>query len=301
MTYSIVARDERTGHMGVASQSQAFAVGSSVPWALSGSGVVATQSMGEPMYGELGLDALRAGLTAAEALTALRSVDPHPERRQVAMVDVRGGVDVYTGDACTAAAGHLVGDGCAALANMVVSEAVWQAMVAAWETTDAPVAQRLLAALHAAEDEGGDFRGRRSAAVLVVRAERTGRPWRDQIVDLRVDDDPDPVGRLDDLVSRSDRYHATVEAFDLALAGRTDAAEAVLDRVPPPDPSHDPDVALWTAVILWAAGRESEARALLEDIARVAPPFLRAARGLTEVGLVPGGDAFERVVADLTR
>ena len=103
MTYSILARDTDTGEMGVASQSQAFAVGDSVPWASPGHGVIATQSMGEPAYGELGLEAMRAGLTASEALTALRSVDPRPERRQVAMIDGQGDIAVYTGDRCVAA------------------------------------------------------------------------------------------------------------------------------------------------------------------------------------------------------
>ncbi|WP_211263135.1 DUF1028 domain-containing protein [Thioalkalivibrio nitratireducens] len=102
MTYSIVARDQRTREMGVATQSQAFAVGSSVPWAMPGAGVIATQSIGEPMYGELGLDLMRSGLTAPEALDALRSIDPSPERRQVAMIDCSGALAAYTGDSCVA-------------------------------------------------------------------------------------------------------------------------------------------------------------------------------------------------------
>ena len=287
MTYSIVVRDERTGHMGVACQSQAFAVGSSVPWAASGIGIVATQSMGEPMYGSLGLDALQAGLSAAEAMRALRSVDPFPERRQVAMVDSYGGFDVYTGEACVAAAGHRVGRGCAALANMVVSADVWIAMVHAWETTDGPVAQRLMAALQAAEDEGGDFRGRRSAAIIVVQSERTGRPWRDQLVDLRVDDGPDPVGELGRLVARSERYHRTVEAFDLAIGGDTDDALRILGEGLDPDPAGEPDVALWTAIVLALSGRDADAAALFRRIGRRRPEFVEAARRFDDVGLLP--------------
>jgi uncharacterized Ntn-hydrolase superfamily protein len=147
MTYCIVARDAGEGHMGIATQSQAFSVGSSVSWAAPGHGVVATQSLGEPMYGELGLAGLTAGLTAQQALTALNSVDPHPERRQVAMVDGHGNVAAYTGEACVAAAGHCVGDGCAALGNLVSSPRVWTAMLEAFELTLNGYTAEALAAL----------------------------------------------------------------------------------------------------------------------------------------------------------
>lgn len=285
MTYSIVARDPQTGEMGVACQSQAFAVGSSVPWALSGYGVVATQSMGEPMYGELGLDALRGGLTASEALTALRAVDPHPERRQVAMVDSYSNFDVYTGEACVPEAGHQLGEGCAALANMVVSQEVWAAMVDAYTSASGPLATRLLAALHAAEEAGGDLRGRRSASIVVVRAQRTGRPWRDQVVDLRVDDHDNPVAELDRLAAQSSRYHRTVQAFELALDGHPGEALRVLDDVDDPDPGRDPDLALWYAVVLALAGRDDEARARFTALHDDAPAFVEAAQRFQKVAL----------------
>ncbi|HWH15536.1 MAG TPA: DUF1028 domain-containing protein [Miltoncostaeaceae bacterium] len=287
MTYSIVARDEQSGEMGIACQSQAFAVGSSVPWALPGIGVVATQSMGEPLYGDLGLENLQAGLTAGEALRALRSVDPHPERRQVAMVDGYGNVAVYTGEACVAAAGHARGSCCAALGNMVASARVWEAMVGAWEGAAGTMAERLVAALHAAEAEGGDVRGRRSAAVTVVRARRTGRPWRDRLVDLRVDDHPDPVGEIDRLVRTSARYHRVVEALDQALDGEAGAAAGDLGELPPPDPAEEPDIAMWTALVGALAGRDAEAAALMSRLREAAPPFATVARRMGDVGLIP--------------
>ena len=289
MTYSIVARDPETGQMGVATQSQAFAVGASVPWAAPGFGVVATQSMGEPMYGDLGLDALRAGLTAAEALRALRSVDPHPERRQVGMVDTAGRIEVYTGEGCVAAAGHAHGDGCAALANIVRGPAVWEAMVDAYHRTDGWLPGRLMAALHAAEDAGGDDRGVRSAAILVVRAERSGRPWRDTVTDLRVDDDADPLGRLDGMVVHNRRYHETVAAFELALDGD---GEAAVDRLPAsPEGAgdgagDDPDLVLWRAIVLGLAGRDAEAARLGEALARRAPEVASVAGRFGDAGLV---------------
>jgi uncharacterized Ntn-hydrolase superfamily protein len=285
MTYSIVARDPETGHMGVATQSQAFAVGSSVSWALPGYGVIATQSVGEPMYGELGLDVLRAGLTAPEALRALRTVDPHPEQRQVAMVDAQGNFDAYTGAACIAEAGHAVGERCVALANLVASDAIWGAMVAAFEEATGPVASRLLAALRAAEAEGGDLRGRRSAAILVVEAERSGRPWRDQIVDLRVDDHHDPVEELARLVRHSERYHVFVEAFEAALDGRAERGIELLGDEPA-DAATEPDLTLWKAVVLAKGDREDEAAALLEQLSSAAPAFLEAARRFGRAGIV---------------
>ena len=288
MTYSIIARDRDTGYMGVASQSQAFAVGSSVPWAASGTGIVATQSMGEPMYGDLGLDALRAGLTAAETLTALRSVDPYPERRQVGIVDLSGGIEVYTGDACVAAAGHAVGDGCAALANIVESPRVWESMIEAYESTTGWLPHRLLAALHAAEEAGGDSRGRRSAAILVVRAESSGRPWRDIITDLRVDDHPDSVNRISQMVEHNWRYHLTVAAFERALDG--DAAAAV-EELPDYQDSRelDDDLLLWRAIVLATAGQMDEARRLGADLAERSPAMATVARRFGDVDLVDAG------------
>ncbi|BBY43722.1 DUF1028 domain-containing protein [Mycolicibacterium celeriflavum] len=301
MTYSIVARDAQTGLMGVACQSQAFAVGASVPWAVSGSGVIATQSMGEPMYGELGLDILRAGLTAVEALTALRSVDANPERRQVAMIDTCGNVAVYTGEACVPAAGHLEGNGCVALANMVVSEAVWEAMIDAWEHTQASVPARLARALHAAEDEGGDMRGKRSAAMVVVDPTTTGRPWHDRLVDLRVDDHEDPLGMLDRLLALNTRYHNAVEAFDLALGGNIQDALARLDGAPAPDPVRDPDIALWTALVLALGDREDDAARVLAELSSTAPQFVEAARRFSEVRLLPPNTPVTRLLDELQR
>jgi uncharacterized Ntn-hydrolase superfamily protein len=296
LTYSIVARDPDTGQMGVATQTQALAVGASVPWASPGYGVIATQSMGEPMYGELGLDMLRGGLTAAEVLAALREVDPHPERRQVAMVDTRGGLEVYTGAGCVAEAGHRIGDGCAALANMVVSPAVWDGMIDAFEEAEGTLAARLLAALHAAEAAGGDFRGRRSAALLVVRAERTGRPWRDQVVDLRVDDAEDPLAQLDVLLDSSQRYHRVVAALDLALAGHAEDACADLERMAEEDPGTEPDLLMWRALTIALAGQEEAARAAVDELATSAPVFVETLRRFGPAGLVPDPGLLDRIL-----
>jgi uncharacterized Ntn-hydrolase superfamily protein len=303
VTYSIVARDPRTGEMGVATQTQALAVGASVPWASPGYGVIATQSMGEPMYGELGLDMLRGGLTAPEVLTALRQVDPQPARRQVAMVDTSGGIDVYTGDGCVAEAGHRISDECAALGNLVAAPAVWEDMVDAFEAAEGSLASRLLDALHAGEAAGGDFRGRRSAALLVVRAERTGRPWRDQVVDLRVDDAEDPLGQLDVLLDRSGRYHRVVAALDLAMEGRAEEACVDLDRMAEEEADTEPDLLMWRALTIGLAGREDAARAAVAELQATAPAFVEALRRFGPAGLVPDPTLLDRIIpsADAAR
>jgi len=300
VTYSIAARDPDTGEMGLATQSQAFAVGSSVPWAEPGYGVIATQSIAEPYYGELGLDLLRGGMTATESLRAMRSIDPHPERRQVVMIDARGDISVYTGDGCVAAAGHRVGEHCCALANLVVGEAVWNDMVDAFETTAGPLAHRLVSALVAAEAAGGDLRGRRSAAVVVVRAERTGRPWQDQLVDLRVDDHHDPVSELCRLVETSATYHDVVRGFELAIdgdpiRGATEIDELDLQR------RDDPDLLMWRAAVLAMAGRADEAVDAFARLHRDHPQFVEAARRMVPAGLFNDSgsvlDAIDRAVA----
>ncbi|RBY89485.1 DUF1028 domain-containing protein [Blastococcus sp. TF02A-30] len=295
MTYSIVARDPETGEMGVATQSQAFAVGNSVPFALPGHGVIATQSMAEPMYGAVGLDLLQGGFTAQEVLTALSSVDPQPERRQLAILGVNGDLAAYTGAQCVDAAGHLTGETCVALANMAASPAVWEAMVEQFEGSGGPLAQRLLSSLQAGEEAGGDFRGRRSAAIMVIRATTTGRPWHDMVVDLRVDDSADPLTALADLLVTRARYQDVVRYFQQAIDGDPVTADRELELLRPMDPVTEPDQLMWRAVVAALAGREDAAREMLVELGRSAPQFLEATRRFGKAGLMPA-DVIERIV-----
>ncbi len=168
MTYSIVARDKKTGEFGVAVQSHYFQVSPAVPWALAGVGAVATQSRVNLSYGPLGLELLQAGYNAEQALKALTAGDPQAEVRQCAIVDAAGKVAAHTGGKCIPAAGHTLGDGFSCQANLMEKDTVWDAMAAAFESTDAPLAERMMAALEAAEAEGGDIRGKQSAAMLLV-------------------------------------------------------------------------------------------------------------------------------------
>ena len=228
MTYSIVARDQKTGEFGVAVQSHYFQVSPAVPWALAGVGAVATQSMVNISYGPLGLELMQAGYNAEQALKALTAGDPQADVRQCAIVDAAGNVAAHTGSKCIPAAGHKLGDGFSVQANLMEKDTVWAAMANAFTTTDAPLAERMMAALDAAEAEGGDIRGKQSAAMLVVAATGTGRPWEDRIIDLRVDDAAEPLVELRRLLRIKRAYMTAGEADQLEESGDLPAAIAKL-------------------------------------------------------------------------
>ena len=200
-TFSIVARDSESGRMGVAVQSHWFSVGSTVTWAEAGVGAVATQALVEVSHGPLGLDLMRGGRSATEALRALLAADEGRAVRQVAMVDANGEVAVHTGERCIADAGHVAGETFSAQANMMVTADVWPAMTDAYERSRGDFAERMLEALEAGQTAGGDVRGRQSAAILIVEGESTGCPWVDTTMDLRVEDHAKPIKELRRLVT----------------------------------------------------------------------------------------------------
>lgn len=224
MTYSIVARDRDTGELGVAVQSHYFQVGPVVPWARSGIGAVATQSQVNVSFGPAGLDLLQSGFTAEQALKALLAGDPGAENRQVAIVDAAGNVAAHTGPRCIPAAGHRTGDGFSCQANLMEKDTVWDAMCAAFTATGGPLAERMMAALEAAEAEGGDIRGRQSAAMLVVAGASTGRSWEDRVIDLRVEDAPDPLAELRRLLRLKRAFMTNSDADRLEEGGDPEAA-----------------------------------------------------------------------------
>jgi len=199
-TYSIVAHDPTTGEMGVAVQSHWFSVGPVVPWAEAGVGAIATQALVNISYGPGGLDLLRQGKSAAEVVAELIESDEGRDVRQLAVVDAQGNVAAHTGRKCIPDAGHIIGDNFSVQANMMLNERVWPAMAQTFEQGDGPLAERMVAALEAAQAEGGDIRGRQSAALVVVRGEATGKAWEDRLIDLRVEDHPEPVQELQRLL-----------------------------------------------------------------------------------------------------
>jgi uncharacterized Ntn-hydrolase superfamily protein len=224
-TYSIVAHDRTTGEMGIAVQSHWFAAGTGVIWAEPGVGVVAVQSDADPWYGG-GLERLRAGDSASAALAAMLAKGPRPETHQLALVDRWGGVVAHTGGDCLAEAGHIVGPDFSVQANMMLNDTVWPAMAEAFTRATGPLAERMLAALDAAEACGGDLRGRQAAAIMVVRPEATGNRRRDRPVDLRVEDHPEPLDELRRLLTIRRAVDRADRAFDLMSAGDYPAAAA---------------------------------------------------------------------------
>lgn len=221
MTYSIVARDPDTGELGVAVQSHWFSVGSIVTWARPGVGAVATQANADPGYGPRLLDLLSRGVHAEQALATLVANDPGGHSRQVAVVDGAGHVAAYTGSSAMAYAGHVTGAGVSCQANIMASERVWPAMLEAFSVAGGSLTSRLLSALDAAEREGGDLRGRQSAAILVVAPD--AEAW-ETVVSLRVEDHPEPLAELRRLVALHDAYVLAGRADELAGAGRHDDA-----------------------------------------------------------------------------
>lgn len=215
-TYSIVAIDTVTGEIGAAVQSHWFSVGTIVIWARAGVGAVATQSFVNPAYGPQGLALMEMGVVPDAALKVLVDADEGRAFRQVGMINASGKAVAHTGGQCIPAAGHLVGSHNAIQANMMEKASVWPAMERTFLAAEGPLAERLLAALKAAEAEGGDIRGRQSAALLVVRGEATGRDWEDRLVDIRVDDHDRPLEELERLLTVH-RAYAHMNAGDVAI------------------------------------------------------------------------------------
>ena len=244
-----MARDKDTGELGVAVQSHYFQVGPVVPWVLAGVGAVATQSHVNVSFGPLGLEFMRSGYTPEQALKALLAGDTTPEMRQVALVDAAGNVAAHTGARCIPAAGHRTGDGFSCQANLMEKDTVWGAMFDAYTSTRAALAERMLAALDAAEAEGGDIRGKQSAAMVVVRGNPSGRSWEDRIIDIRVEDSREPLVELSRLLRIKRAYTSDDAAERLEVAG--DVGSAVKLRMEAADQAPDlVELSFWAGLDL---------------------------------------------------
>jgi uncharacterized Ntn-hydrolase superfamily protein len=285
-TYSIVARDPASGQLGVAVQSHWFSVGSVVSWAEAGVGAVATQSFVDPAYGPLGLDLMRAGKAAPDALASLLAGDAQRDVRQVAMLDARGGVATHTGKKCIPAAGGQTGADYAVQANLMEKETVWPAMARAFEAATGDLAERMLQALEAAEREGGDIRGRQSAAILVVKPTSNGRPWADKVFDLRVEDHPDPVGELRRLVDVQRAYNHMTAGDDCTALSDWACAEREYGAAQALQPTN-PELAFWHAVALAQSGKLEPARPLFAKAFAADPRWRELVRRLPAVDQLP--------------
>ncbi len=263
-TYSIIAYDSTTGQFGAAVQSHYFRV-ADVIWAKAGVGAVATQSLVDFNYGPLGIEMMQAGKSATQALEGLLASDPQSRVRQVAMIDRSGQAVAHTGSHCIAEAGHHVGHHYSVQANLMENVTVWPAMAKAFESTEGDLAEKMLAALDAAEAEGGDIRGRQSAALLVVTGEPTGRDWSDRLFDLRVDDSPEPLVELRRLVGIA-RAYDHMDQGDLAIEiGDFETAEKEYAMAADLAPGNL-EVRYWQAVTLVSVGETERALPIFKDI-----------------------------------
>ncbi len=291
-TYSIVAVDRETGEIGAAVQSHWFSVGSSVTWAEPGVGAVATQSFIDPAYGPRGLYLMRTGTPAPQALASLLRADPDSQVRQVAMIDAAGNAGSHTGSLNIPAAGNLLGDGYSVQANLMNRPTVWPAMARAFETSDGDLADRMLAALKAAEAEGGDIRGMQSAALIVVSGDRNAPPWA-RVFDIRVEDSPDPLGELDRLLTVARAYRSATAGDDFMTAGNVDSALAAYGRAASflPDSATNGELVFWQGVTMLDMGRKQEAIPLLARAFQQSEAWIELLRRLPVVGLLSATDA----------
>jgi len=285
-TYSVVARDANTGQIGVAVQSHWFSVGAVVPWAEAGVGAVATQSFVDPSYGPMGLALMKAGRSAPEALAALLAGDAGRDVRQVGMIDAQGRGATHTGRLNIPAAGGEVGNGYTVQANLMEKATVWPAMAKAFEGAKGDLAERMLAALDAAQAEGGDIRGQQSAALLVVKGQSSGRPWADKVFDLRVEDHPLPLEELRRLVRVQRAYNHMGAGDDCVTAKDWVCAEREYGAARTLEP-RNAEMAFWHAVALATGGRLAEARPLFLQAFVADPRWKELVRRLPAVDQLP--------------
>src|SRR4026209_1784504 len=300
-TFSIVARDPATGELGVAVQSHWFSVGPIVPWVEAGVGAIATQSFVDPSYGKSGLELMRAGKSASDTLKELLAKDEGREVRQVAMIDAQGRVDAWTGNNDIQAAGHIVGTNYSVQANLMLNDKIWPAMSRAFENTRGDLAERMLAALDAAQAAGGDIRGRQSAAIVVVTGKPTGMAWKDRTFDLRVDDSPEPLVELRRLVKLQRAYNH-MNAGDLAVDKKDNegalreygAAEQLV-----PD---NAEMIYWHAVALVNMGRVDDSLPLFRKVFKMDPNWATLTPRLPKSGLLPDDQkVIERILSTAKR
>lgn len=285
-TFSIVARDAKTGEMAVGVQSHWFSVGTAVPWGEAGVGVVATQSFVNKSYGPKGLALIKAGKTAPEALQELLAQDEGREVRQVAMIDTNGNVNAHTGKNCIDYASQIVGKNFSVQSNMMLNNKVCPAMAKAFEASEGkPLAERILIALQAAQAVGGDIRGKQSAAILVVAGKSTGQIWTDRLIDLRVDDNDLPLVEMERLLKlfrayeHMDKGDLATEKNDMKLA--MEEYGAAMKMFP-----KNLEMQYWTAITLANNKKVKEAGIMLQKIYKQDANWRELTKRLTKVNLL---------------
>jgi uncharacterized Ntn-hydrolase superfamily protein len=285
-TFSIVAFDPATGQLGAAVQSHWFSVGGSVIWAEPGVGAVATQSFIEVSYGPNGLKAMREGASAPEALKTLLSKDEHTNVRQVGMVDAKGRVAVHTGDKAIDAHCEIAGEHFTVQANMMANPSICPAMKAAYEASHGDLAERMMAALEAAQAAGGDARGKQSAAILVVAGDAATPVWKGRLFDLRVEDSPEPILELRRLLGVARTYRKMTEGDDLMTVGKVEEALAAYSAAETMSPDND-EAVFWHAATLAAIDRVDESLPLFRKAFAMNPRWRVLVQRLPASDLLP--------------
>jgi len=290
-TFSIVARDDNTGELGVGVQSHWFSVGTAVPWAEAGVGAVATQSFVNKSFGIRGLELLKKGLTAQEALDSLLKDDEAREVRQVAIIDQSGNVAAHTGTNCIQYAAHIKGQHFSVQSNMMLTDKVNKAMADAFlKSTGKPLAERILLSMEAAQQAGGDIRGQQAAAILVVPADAHGKPWDERTVDLRVDDSPAPLKELRRLLKVHTAYQhmnngdLAVEQQDMEKAMQE--YSAAMKLMP-----ENLEMQFWTAVTLANNKQVDKALPIFKKVFLLDKNWKELTRRLPEVKLLTVSEA----------
>jgi len=285
-TFSIVARDSRTGEMAVAVQSHWFSVGSVVSWGEAGVGVVATQSFTNKSFGMRGLELLKQGKSPQEALDILLSDDSGKDFRQVAILDKLGRAATFTGKSCIDMAGHQNGENFSVQANMMLNDKVVPAMEKAWKEYSAlPLAERMVAVLKEAQKAGGDIRGKQSAVLLVFAAETSATPWNDKLIDLRVDDAVDPIKEIERLLKvfrafehmNKGDYYVEINEMKSAMDEYNKAMKLFPDNL---------EMEYWTAITLANSKEISKASEMLQSIYKRDPNWRELTRRLPKSGVL---------------
>jgi len=294
-TFSIVAMDSVTGELGVAVASRFFAVGAVVPWARAGIGAVATQSFANTTFGWRGLDLMEKGSTPEEAIETLIGSDDDPDRRQVGMVAADGKSATYTGEHCLPWAGGRSGPGYAIQGNILAGEAVVTSMERAYLETEGTLAERLYAALVAGDAEGGDARGRQSAAMLVVKEGAGYGGYTDQAIDIRVDDHPEPFEELGRLLDIAQVNYTWNEAWTLFTRERYDEALPYMEHTAKLAPENA-EVLYDLAVIRLAAGKRAAALEALSRAVGLSSKLRFQAKGDDDLKVLRGNPEFDQLV-----
>jgi uncharacterized Ntn-hydrolase superfamily protein len=285
-TYSIVAKDAKTGEMAVGVQSHWFSVGTLVSWGKSGVGVVATQSFVNPSYGPQGLKLMESGISAKNALKQLTDKDEGRNYRQAAMVDINGSVGAFTGESCIESAGHYIGENFSVQANMMLNDKVIPSMKKAFlENSNLPLAERIVKVFEAAESVGGDIRGKQSAALIVVGKEKTENIWQDKKIDLRVDDSEDPIKEIKRLLKVHRAYEHMNEG-DLAIE-ENDMDKALIEygKAQSLFPENN-EMSFWKAIALLNNGKKEEAKKIFDVVFKQNPNWKKLIYRLPKSGII---------------